>query len=136
MFSPTIRALSITINGADPYIIIYYLFRCPLIPAVPDLNHHAAAATVVPVDVAADGVAAVVPALGHRLGLGRLDGFHPAVSGHLFLGEVLHRVGDAGPVRVVRLGRDPHRLGVIVLAAPAGHAPVSHLAAAAVPDGR
>lgn len=84
----------------------------PSVAAVPDLDDHAAVAqTLLPV---------VVPALGHRLGLGGLDGLHPAVPRHRFLGEVLHGVGDARPVRVVRLGREPHRFRVIVVAAAAG----------------
>lgn len=104
------------------------------VPAVPDLDHHSATAAANAV-VSVDSVAAVVPALGHGLGLGRLDGLHSAVPGHLFLGEVLYRVGDAWTVRVVRLGRDPHRFGVIILAATTRHAPVGHLAAS-VSDGR
>lgn len=105
------------------------------VPAVPHLDHHAAV-TVEPVDFGYR-VAAVVPALGHRLGLCRLDRLHPAVPGNRLLGEVLHRVRDGRPVRVVRLGRDPDRLGVVVLAAAARHAPVGHLAAAAAaPYGR
>lgn len=83
------------------------------VAAVPDLDDHAAAVaqTLLPV---------VVPALGHRFGLGGLDGLHPAVPGHRFLGEILHGVGDARPVRVVRLGREAHRFRVIVVAAAAG----------------
>lgn len=54
----------------------------------------------------------------------------------------MHRVGDAWPVRVVRLGREPHRLGVIVLAAAPGHNAVGQFAvgrgpaAAVMSDGR
>lgn len=85
----------------------------PSVAAVPDLDDHAAAVarTLLPV---------LVPALGHRFGLGGLDGLQPAVPRHRFLGEILHGVGDARPVRVVRLGREPHRFRVIVVAAAAG----------------